>query len=404
MNDELKVLVVGASDRRNLQLRWRCPITGRTKSKSVKTTNRVEAQKAAGKLEAELRSGKYQPAIKLTWADFRDRAESEYYPTIAHHTQQKADTVLDAVERILKPLKLAHVTNERLSYFAAQLRTETIGEGEKKTLARGEATVAGYLRQLLTILRWAHDLDLLAVAPKLARAARVRIKKTGKGRAVTAEEFERMQANVEKALTIKDFAGSAIEPSPDSVGVWEFFLRGLWTSGLRLGEAVALSWSDETTFCVDMSGRVPVVRIPEGVQKSRKEETWPCPPDFAQLLAEVPEGQRRGRVFKLATINAARAGDVIASQIVGRAGKLAGVVVSRTGASKTKYASAHDLRRSFCTRWSRLVMPQVLMRLARHSSIQTTMTYYVTQSAEDTATALYAAWERHNSSRAVDAS
>ena len=43
--------------------------------------------------------------------------------------------------------------------------------------------------------------------------------------------------------------------------------------------------------------------------------------------------------------------------------------------------SSHDLRRTFCTRWSRKVMPAILQKLARHSSVQTTLTYYVSLDA-----------------------
>jgi integrase len=40
-----------------------------------------------------------------------------------------------------------------------------------------------------------------------------------------------------------------------------------------------------------------------------------------------------------------------------------------------KFASTHDLRRSFGTRWSSKVMPAVLMQLMRHDSIETTMKF-----------------------------
>jgi integrase len=48
-----------------------------------------------------------------------------------------------------------------------------------------------------------------------------------------------------------------------------------------------------------------------------------------------------------------------------------------------RYATAHDLRRSFGTRWAKRVMPAVLKDLMRHSSINTTTSFYVNQSAED---------------------
>ena len=48
-----------------------------------------------------------------------------------------------------------------------------------------------------------------------------------------------------------------------------------------------------------------------------------------------------------------------------------------------KYASAHDLRRAFGTRWASRVKPAVLQKLMRHASINTTMAYYVDLDADE---------------------
>jgi integrase len=60
---------------------------------------------------------------------------------------------------------------------------------------------------------------------------------------------------------------------------------------------------------------------------------------------------------------------------------------AKTG--KVKFASAHDLRRSFGTRWARLVPTAVLMQLMRHESIQTTNADYVDLDADEIAEDLY---------------
>ena len=57
-----------------------------------------------------------------------------------------------------------------------------------------------------------------------------------------------------------------------------------------------------------------------------------------------------------------------------------------------KFASAHDLRRSFGARWAPRVMPATLRELMRHDSIETTMRYYVGANAKSTAAAL---WDAH---------
>ena len=70
---------------------------------------------------------------------------------------------------------------------------------------------------------------------------------------------------------------------------------------------------------------------------------------------------------------------------------MAGVKVHESDTAKVKYASAHDLRRSFGERWAMRVMPHVLQQLMRHESIETTMKFYVGRNAETTADALWAA-------------
>jgi integrase len=112
-------------------------------------------------------------------------------------------------------------------------------------------------------------------------------------------------------------------------------------------------------------------------------------PDFGQwLLRETVDAERQGRVFNLVDqrfqrrLEPHRVGEIIC-----KIGKKARVVVDKaTG----KYASAHDCRRSFGTRWAKRVMPAVLKRLMRHADISTTMGYYVDMDADEMAVDLWA--------------
>ena len=72
-------------------------------------------------------------------------------------------------------------------------------------------------------------------------------------------------------------------------------------------------------------------------------------------------------------------------------GRRAKVVVNK---AEGKFASAHDLRRSFGTRWASKVKPATLQLLMRHKSIETTLKYYVAQDADDVADEL---WREHSS-------
>ena len=124
--------------------------------------------------------------------------------------------------------------------------------------------------------------------------------------------------------------------------------------------------------------------------------SWPtryCPDDLRpallpELFAETaikPQGRDGNHVVGFGRV----------CRAIGLIGKAAGIKVAtdpRTG--KVKYASAHDLRRSFGERWSTRVMPQVLMALMRHESIETTMRYYVGRNANTTADAVWEAYRR----------
>ncbi|MBC8290618.1 MAG: site-specific integrase, partial [Planctomycetes bacterium] len=69
-------------------------------------------------------------------------------------------------------------------------------------------------------------------------------------------------------------------------------------------------------------------------------------------------------------------------RVISSLGRKAGIFVDK---SQDKFATAHDLRRSFGTRWSKRVKSAVLQKLMRHTDIKTTMDYYVDQDADDLA-------------------
>src|SRR5438105_3073030 len=110
--DEYQVSVVKFAKHTNLMLRYVDPTTGKQKHKSAKTTKRTEAVKAAGKWEEELRSGVVQSS-KVTWAQFRERYESEVLNTLAPATDQKVQSIFKAVETHIKPLLLSNYLKTR---------------------------------------------------------------------------------------------------------------------------------------------------------------------------------------------------------------------------------------------------------------------------------------------------
>src|SRR5262245_28744205 len=242
------------------------PNTGKAITRSTGESTRKAAQKEAGKWEAELREGRYKSPLKVTWAEFRQRYEDEVLPGLAENTDVKVTGVFDAVERIVSPEKLAALTAERISYFVKVLRSEetevektvkTIDEnGRKKTeirketvtVTRAESTIKGHLATLKAALNWAKRVGMLHERPSIEMPKRAKGSKLMKGRPVTGEEFDRMIAAIPKER-------------PNDATAWERLLRGLWHSGLRIGEALDLWWDREDRMHVHLSGRRPMLRI-----------------------------------------------------------------------------------------------------------------------------------------------
>lgn len=81
------------------------------------------------------------------------------------------------------------------------------------------------------------------------------------------------------------------------------------------------------------------------------------------------------------------------SELVIKIGSQAGIKVSTDGSGRSRFASVHDLRRSFGERWVAKPMPQQLMERMRNESIETTLRYYVGRNAKRTAAAL---WQAHD--------
>jgi len=386
-NHEIKVTVSASGKRKNFALLFRDPISGKRKAESAGTADRAEAERAAERLEEKLNSGVYKPPSKVTWAEARERYEQEKLSTLAPWTQHTTASSLNAMERILNPDRLAKLTPGVLSKFSTELRTN----GAKP------ATVAKHLRDIKAMLRWCAAMGMLVVVPKIEMPRQGK-GSLAKGRAITGEEFDRMIAACDKVR-------------PRDAGTWKRFLRGLWLSGLRLGEALQLSWDGDAAFAIDLRGKRPVFKIASEAQKSRRTQTLPLTPDFAQWLLDTPMDQRSGAVFRLGTRpNGKPYTTDEAGCIVTRIGKRAGVVVHRS--TKTvkdaetgkpidvdvvKYASSHDLRRSFGTRWAMREKPAVLQLLMRHASITTTLAYYVNLDVDEVAEGL---WERHGNESA----
>ncbi|WP_146453020.1 tyrosine-type recombinase/integrase [Bythopirellula polymerisocia] len=381
MEELIKVHVVKYASCKNLMMRYLDPFTNKQVARSAGTTKQREAERVAAKWEAELREGRYQKRSRVTWEEFCERFQQEGMSDMRSTTAANYFSTFKAFESLTNPKHLADLTTERVARFARELRkpyTITRGTGDKQTsrkAKRTEASVARHLRHLKAAARWAHRHNLLLKLPQFDMPKKASGANRMKGRPITGEEFDRMLTATEKVVG---------KPAADS---WKLLLRGLWSSGLRISEAMALRWDKQPGgVCVILNGHKSVLAFEADSQKSGKVQLVPLAPEAVELLS--PKQKDSGFVFNPLREDGKpmRRDSLLASKTIASIGTAANVVVDP---ERGKCASAHDLRRSFGNRWSRRVMPTVLRELMRHSDINTTMNYYVGQSAESTAAELW---------------
>ena len=333
----------------NYRLRWR---QGRKwREKSSRTSDAKEAQRAAQRLESELNQGRAVTGERLSWQAFCDRYEDEHLRGLSDRSFSAWNTASNHVDRLMGWQWLDEANAESLSAFFGKLRNGGLGE----------ASIATYARTLRAALNWATHRNLLP-------PVRVQPPKGGgsmRSRPVTLQEFKAMLRAVPRVR-------------PSDHRLWRRLLRGLWLSGLRLGEVLVFGWESHYPIAVALGGRHPQFRIWAKGEKGRKDRRLPMTPDFAKWLLRTKD--RTGLVFPLPYRTVDNIGKVITA-----IGREAGIEVGG------KHASAHDLRRSFGTRWASRVMPPKLRALMRHENIQTTMKYYVAIDADEFADDL---WDR----------
>lgn len=359
----MKITVFKPKRLKNYVCEWKDPATGKTRSKSTGTPVRREAERFAARLEKELEEGNSIIGRRTKWEDFTVRYKVERLVKRKENTRIKFDALVAMIDKTIAPKYVQGFTTEEIARFIQALRD----------MGRSEATIKGYLAYLKSMLRWAKEKRIIPVVPHIEMPD---APDKMRGRPIVAEEFERMLEAI-SAVVGDECAES-----------WRFLLRGLWWSGLRLMEATRLHWTDDTYLTIDTTRSAPLFKISAAADKGGKSRLFPIAPEFAEMLDRIPEVEREGFVFNPQLPSLERRPDPrYVGRVITEIGRQAKVKVSARG----KPASAHDLRRAFGERWSRVLMPQDLKEAMRHATINTTLAFYVGDTPEKTSRAMFAA-------------
>lgn len=384
----IEVRVMKRTGRRYYEAWWIDPVTQKRRIKSTGKTREKAAVKFAAKLEEDLNAGSLH-ADQCTWQEFRDRYLEEVASGLAERTFDKILTVLNSFEQHVDPALLSTITPTVISQYVGKLRRGVdkvnppdTRDHSKKQRKLPASTIKGYLSQLKAAFNWARRMGMISKVPHFEMPKKVTIQSR---RPVTLEEIERMESAAWEVVGVLEAPW------------WNFYIRGLWLSGLRLSESLVLSWDDRREMQLDLSGKHPVFHVQAETEKGKKTRTFPMAPDFAEYVEKIRFVDRRGLVFKNLTVFGGRVNKPSmsrASFIIEDIARKAGVKVGEKRSGLPKYAGAQTLRKSFGDRWSYLVLPRVLQEMMRHESITTTMKHYTHQNAELSANAMLTAW--HN--------
>jgi integrase len=352
----IRVNVRFRADRGYYELWFKDHATGRRVVKSAETDSPKKAERAAALWQAELEDGKGRRGTG--WDAFRLRFEQEHLAPLPKNTKSSYDAALNHFEAIVgRPLDMAYIDGSTISKLAKGLRD----------LKLSEERVATVLRHVKAALRFGVRIGAMQREPTIVMPKTVK-RRFWRSRALSVADLEAMIAAVPAVV------GEAHAPG------WQTLLRGLWLTGLRINEALVLSW-DSPPLRVELEGtaRPRIIIFGEG-QKSREDEISILAPDAADFLWSLPS--RAGLVFPL-THSVWKITRVNASRVIGAIGREAKLAIG-----ENRWATAHDLRRSFGSRWAMKVPPLVLQKMMRHKTLSTTLRHYL-ELDSDVANVLY---------------
>lgn len=397
-----KVYVVKVKGKPCLQLRWKDD-DGKWKQQATEETRRREAERLADMKAKELDAGVSRFA--LDWHDFCQRYKSERLCMLRPNSRSDWRTASELYGHFMKPETVRDLTANEISKFIAELRKPYVYTKGKEIHTKHftQDRIAKFLGEIRRALTWAAKIRLIDDVPFIAIPTK-RSSSVMHARPVTTEEFERMLAAV--PAVVADRLKAAFKRANEKrfvellalekamVASWTDALNKYWLSGFRLEEATNMSWDQPDVHCIEGIDRMrPKLRIRSEFEKGKRDRLYPLTPDFVEYLRRTPAPERTGLLINPLTSKGRTTSKTTIGRMISDIGKEAKVVVDIDPLTKKrKLASAHDLRRSFGTRWAPLVKPITLQHLMRHESITTTMKFYVDQDATGTADEVWEAF------------
>lgn len=337
-----------------------CPATHHRKYESFDSKQEAVARKK--ELEGKEAKGEYRPLHKRTWAEFI----AEYREKVLNHkklkTRKAEDEAIGHFERHCTPSLVANVNTRAIDEFKAKRRADDgRTKGEKVSLF----TVNKNLGSLRTILRTAHRWGFLPIMPEMTML------RTGdyEPRPIPPDVFDKILEAAAKidariATEAKNWQGGKSSPIHKPRSQW-------WIAALSVGYLAGFRWDSEILNLKWADLRFtsnPTIRVWN--QKASRLDHVPMSKTLEARLQDWMNANKAEDVAddRLVFSHRCHSSSIFNEWL--RIQKAAGIAIE-------DHYRLHDLRVSFCTNHvaAGTSAPQ-LMKLARHSSIATTMKFY----------------------------
>jgi len=334
------------------------------------------AEKRLRRIQSELDTGVHRPAGRTGWADFQREYDERILSGRAPKTRDAATDSLDHFKRIAKPGRVGSITTAMIDGFVAKRRHE---KGSKRNSVVSPATINKDLRHIKAALRVAHDWGYLPELPRIRMVKEPQKLPTY----VTAEHFDLIYAKACELAKFPQNPGQVYSPAE----WWRALTLTAYMTGLRVGEILAIRTED-----LDLQAGWLITRW-DNTKADRDE---------AVKLHEVVVQHIRGIIGMEGPVFAWCHDPRTLWAEFTRIQKAAGIHLpcrERHGHTASCHVYGfHDFRRAFATVNARRLKPEVLQRLMRHKSYQTTQKFYInpTSQMEDAVSQLVVPDAVHN--------
>ncbi len=358
-----------------LRLRGRCwhldyNFKGQRSKRSLYTSSRQEAEIIARELITDSESRAWGVVIPRDvlfsdfFQDYKEYSKLHHAPktqTLNWGAIERFQQFMTQRRRMKRPLILADVTQNDVEAFQATeaAKTREIGRYKKIRKTRN-ATVNIYLRVVSAFFEMAMQKKLLRVNP--AAAVKPLPKEDGGPRILDPEQVVALLSEASKQVVLHGPEGKGEFLRPRMTPLYEFVCL-LLNTGLRLGEALFLEWSD-----VDRKRKVLHVPFTEEYKpKDRERRAVGLNEAAFSTLGKLYLARRQDVRWVFANEEDKR----FESRNILREFKR---IASRAG---VRWANFKTLRATFATNAAEVMPPFKLQRILGHSSVKTTEQYYI---------------------------